>query len=119
VNKFNDYFLTIVDHIIDSSKVSKTGQPTHDNYLNYMSQIYKGSLSNIRLRHASTCEIEEIIKSLKAKYSYEYDEIPATVLEISAPFVSSPLTYIVNKSLLQVLSNSIIQLSSTANCTEK
>jgi hypothetical protein len=92
-NKFDDYFLTI------SSKVSKTGQPVHDNYLNYMPQTYKGPLSNIQFRHTSTHEIEEIIKSLKAKHSYGYDEIPATILKVSVPFISSPLTYTVNKSL--------------------
>jgi hypothetical protein len=63
-----------------------------------MSQTYKGLLPNIRFSHTSTHEIEGIIKSLKAKHSYGYDEIPTTILKVSAPFISSPLTYIVNKS---------------------
>jgi hypothetical protein len=58
-----------------------------------------GPLSNIRFRHTTTHEIEEIIKSLKAKYSHGYNEIPAAILKASAPYISSPLTYIVNKSL--------------------
>jgi hypothetical protein len=49
-----------------------------------MSQTYKGPLPNIRFSH----EIEEIIKSLKAKHSYGYNEIPATILKVSAPFLS-------------------------------
>jgi hypothetical protein len=73
---FNDYFITIVDNIYGSSRVSKTGQPTHDNYLNSMLQTYKGLLSKIQFRHTSTHETEGVIKSLKAKHSYGYDEIP-------------------------------------------
>jgi hypothetical protein len=46
----------------------------------------------------STLEIEEIIKSLKAKHSYGYDEIPTTILKVIVLFISSPLTYIVKKS---------------------
>jgi hypothetical protein len=58
-------FLTIVDNIIASRRASKTDQSTHDNYLNYILQTHKGPLPNIRFRHTSTCEIEEIIKSVK------------------------------------------------------
>jgi hypothetical protein len=64
-----------------------------------MTQTSKGLLTSIRSRHTSTREIEKIIKSLKAKHSYGYDEIPTTILKVSAPFISSPLTYICNRSL--------------------
>jgi hypothetical protein len=63
-----------------------------------MTQTSKGPLTSIRPRHTSTHEKEEIIKSLKAKHSYGYDEIPTTILKISALF-SSPLTHICNGSL--------------------
>ncbi|PNF35146.1 hypothetical protein B7P43_G09274 [Cryptotermes secundus] len=95
----NDYFVTVAEDIIDNTSISKTGQPMHDNYLNYMSSMFTSPLSNIRPKHASTHEIEGIIKSLKAKYSHGYDEIPVAILKASALFISSPLTYIVNKSL--------------------
>jgi hypothetical protein len=65
-DSLNGYFITIVDNIYDSSRVSKTGQPTHDICLNYMIKT-----SKIRCRHTSTSEIEEIIKFLKARYSYK------------------------------------------------
>jgi hypothetical protein len=45
-------------------------------------------------------EIENIIKSLKAKESYGYDGITTKILKISAPFISSPLSYIFNKSMI-------------------
>ena len=40
-----------------------------------------------------------IVKSLKSKNSCGFDKIPITILELSAPFIVSPLTYICNKSL--------------------
>jgi len=39
-------------------------------------------------------EINKIIKSLKTKDSYGYDEISTRILKISAPFISPPLTFI-------------------------
>jgi hypothetical protein len=43
-------------------------------------------------------EIEKIIKSLKAKNAHGYDEISVKILKRIARFISSPLTYIFNKS---------------------
>jgi len=37
---------------------------------------------------------------LKIKESYGYDEVSTKILKISAPFISSPLSYICNKSML-------------------
>jgi hypothetical protein len=48
----------------------------------------------------STKEIERIINSLKIKESSGYDEISTKILKTSAPFISSPLSYICNKSML-------------------
>jgi len=45
----------------------------------------------------TTSEIENIIKTLKPKNSYGYDEISNKLLKISVPFISSPLNYICNK----------------------
>ena len=47
----------------------------------------------------TTEEIEQIIKSLKTKNSYGYDEIFTKILKISCPFISSPINYICNKML--------------------
>jgi len=44
----------------------------------------------------TTKEIGEIIKSLKTKNSYGYDEISTQILKISCPFISSPINYICN-----------------------
>ena len=50
-------------------------------------------------KSCSTKEIISIIKSLKTKNSFGYDEISTKILKISATFISSPLTYICNKSI--------------------
>jgi hypothetical protein len=44
-------------------------------------------------------EINKIIKSLKIKDSYGYDEISTRILKISAQFIASPLTFICNQIL--------------------
>ena len=48
----------------------------------------------------STKESEKIINFLKIKESSGYDEISTKILKISAPFISSPLSYICIKSML-------------------
>jgi hypothetical protein len=45
----------------------------------------------------TTKEIERIIKSLKTKYSYGYNEISTKILKIRGPYTSSPMNYICNK----------------------
>jgi Notch-like protein len=50
-------------------------------------------------RYTSTKEIEKIIKSLKTINAYGYDEISVKILKWGAPFISSTITYIFNKSL--------------------
>ena len=46
-----------------------------------------------------TEEIKQIIKSLKTKNSYGYDEISTKILKIRCPFISSPINYICNKMM--------------------
>jgi hypothetical protein len=44
--------------------------------------------------------LKKIINSLKIKKSSGYDKISTKILKISASFISSPLSYICNKSIL-------------------
>jgi hypothetical protein len=44
-------------------------------------------------------EIENIIKTFKAKDSCRYNLIPMWITKLSAPYISSPLSYICNKIL--------------------
>ena len=99
VNVFNKYFLSIAKNINTiqsehSSHNSDTTTPFH-----YLLQSLKNPFTNINLQSLLTKEVENIIKSLKPKNSSVYDGISTKLLKISSSFVSSPLTYICNKSL--------------------
>jgi hypothetical protein len=52
----------------------------------------------------TTEEIERIIKSLKTKNSYGYDEISTKILKISCPFLNFPINYLCNKIFFGVYS---------------
>jgi hypothetical protein len=54
---------------------------------------------SVRFNYTSTSEVENIIKALKPKDAKGYDEIPIKVLKWCTPFISSPMTYIFNKSI--------------------
>jgi hypothetical protein len=47
-----------------------------------------------------TKEIKNINKYLKSKNSCGYDEISVKILKISCPFITAPLNYICNRSIL-------------------
>jgi hypothetical protein len=53
----------------------------------------------IKYNNISTQEVGKIIKSLKTKNSYGYDEVSVKVLKWSSSFIVSPLTHICNKCL--------------------
>jgi len=50
-------------------------------------------------QYISTKEIENVAKSLKAKESHGYDEIPIKVIKQSISHISSPLAHICNLML--------------------
>ena len=66
--------------------------------MHYLLQLVSNPFPNIKFSNTSTQEIERIINSLQSKSSHGYDEI-STKTKISAPFISSPLNYICNRSL--------------------
>jgi len=64
-----------------------------------MEQAFNKPYPSMEWKYTTTKEIEQIIKSLKTKNSYGYDEISTKILKISCPFISSPLNCICNKTL--------------------
>jgi len=66
---------------------------------NYLITNYNNAFSRINWKYATTYEINKILKSLKTKNLYGFDEIPIKILKLSAPFIISLLTYICNKYL--------------------
>jgi hypothetical protein len=59
-----------------------------------MSQDFTTKYPYMNSKSSTTKEIENIIKALKSKNSQGHDDISTKILNISSPFISSPLNYI-------------------------
>lgn len=94
---FNKYFSTIID-ITNSSKPVTSSTHTSPSY-NYLRHAEGNHYPTMVNETFSTNEIISIIKSLKPKNSFGYNEISPKILKISANYISSPLTYIYNKAI--------------------
>ena len=85
-------------NIIKNIRSSKQNHDTYNNPSYYLLNQPFRDFPNIKFRNTSPKEIENIIRSLKAKGSHGYDEITTEILKITAPSISTPLSYIFNKS---------------------
>jgi hypothetical protein len=88
---FNNYFLAISENIIKNIRSNKLNHDTHNNPNYYLSNQPHRAFPNINFKNTSTKEIENIIRSLKAKGPHGYDGITTKI---------SPLSYIFNKSMI-------------------
>jgi hypothetical protein len=99
-NFVNNYFITVADKITSIDiNVNNIAESDTNNHLNYLSQTFTIPFPKVKFNHSSTKEIGNVIISLKPKNSHGYDDISVKILKTSSPFISSPLTYICNKSL--------------------
>ena len=96
----NTYFSSIIDKIIVNNINNKTDRDNFPTFHHYLEQNYSYPPPPLVIKTFSTKEITSIIKSLKTKNTYSYDEISTKVLKIRATYICSPLTYICNKSVL-------------------
>jgi hypothetical protein len=92
-------FLSIAKNINIKLNDFKSHKLDNTITLHYLLQSFNTPFPNINLKFLSSKEVENIIKSFKTKNSAGYDEISTKLLKISSPFISSPLTYIWNKSI--------------------
>jgi len=97
-NVFNTYFISVADNLL-TKNFSETYTTNNDDPMTYLRQNFQYCQSQIKLKNTTTYEINKIIHSLKNKTSHRYDEISDKILKASAPFILSPLTYIINKVL--------------------
>ena len=97
---FNNYFSTIIDKINKNSENNKTNNGKVPTFHYYLEQNYVHSPPTLVIKTCSTKEVTSIIKVLKTKNSYGFDEISIRLLKISATYICSPLTDICNKSTL-------------------
>ena len=98
-NSFNNNFSTVAEKLMEENHIDTMSQIQNGATLHNIPRNCRHLYPNIKFRYTSTKEIEKIIKSLKTKNAQGYDEISVKILKWSAPFISSPLTYICNKSL--------------------
>jgi uncharacterized membrane-anchored protein YjiN (DUF445 family) len=100
-NAFNEYFSSVAQTVIEDLNKDNNESLTNIDPLYYLDNSYNSSFENIRWHFTSTAEIRKIIKTLKTKSSYGYDEISTKTLKVSTPYIILPLTYICNESLAQ------------------
>jgi hypothetical protein len=97
-NVFNTYFTSVADNLLRKN-FSEIDTENNNDPMFYLRQNYKHCYSQIKLKNTTTYKINKIINSQKNKTSHGYDEISDKILKASAPYILSPLTYIVNKIL--------------------
>jgi len=91
---FNKYFLSINKNILQDVRcANKQGHNINKNPHYYLLNLFHKPFPTIKFKNTSPKEIEKIINSLKIKESSGYDEVSTKILKISAPFISSPLSY--------------------------
>jgi hypothetical protein len=66
---------------------------TDTNPLHYLNNKYNSNFETIKWHYTPTADIRKIIKSLKTKSSYGYDEISTQMLQASMPYIISPLIF--------------------------
>jgi hypothetical protein len=99
-DSFNKYYLSVADNIINNTFNNCNSMDKSRNSSDYLYHIYKTTFPIIKYSPATTKEIEKIINNLKTTNSYGYDEIPVKILKNCTYIITSPLTYIINRSLI-------------------
>jgi hypothetical protein len=74
----------------------------NNTYTENVKEMGKLRYATFQSKPTTTTEIENIIKTLKPKNSYGYDEISTKLLKKNFPFISSSLNYICNEVLKQL-----------------
>ena len=95
---FNKHFVSIAQEMY-TTKLKVNASSNHTNPLHYLTQISNHPFPLINIKYVSISEVVKVTKSLKKKDSYGYDEISTKVLSFSTDYISSPLTYIINRML--------------------
>ena len=90
---FNEYFLNIAHSL--QTHHDKTSSP-----LELLKNAYQPILQSMKVIPVTKGEIINIICSLKSKKSSGYDGISSKVLKLCSVFISAPLSYICNMSII-------------------
>jgi hypothetical protein len=94
----NDYFISIGNKLIKTDN-GKHGNSMTTEFLPFMHQVISNNYPKICDEPSTPKEIEKIIRAFKTEDSCGYDQISLRITKLSAPYISSPLSYICNKML--------------------
>lgn len=92
-NIFSTYFVNAT-HTIEKENLDNTLTA-----LDNLKLSNPKSFPQIHLTPVTANEMKMIMKSLKLKNSFGYDEIPPRIIKISLPYIISPLIYLCNKAM--------------------
>ena len=104
---FNNYFTSIAENIKTTDRnayIQNKNTPdtaNTDTNSQYVKEVKKLRYTTFQSKPTTTTEIENIIKALKPKNSYGYNEISTKLLKLTSPFISSPLNFICNKVIIK------------------
>ena len=88
--EFNNFFSTV------GEKLNKSCKAPNQSFAKY---LQKPQVSSFFLQPVTTHEVLNIVKSLKNKYSYGFDEISTNLIKSVIQYILEPLTFIFNLSL--------------------
>jgi hypothetical protein len=99
---FNEYSVAIAENAKRQSKnnLINDDNSSIDIHTYFMEQAFNKPYPSMECKCTRTKDIEQIIKSLKTKNSYGYNEILTKILKIINNFICFPLNYVCNKILL-------------------
>ena len=98
---FNKNCLSVTENIFQDVRcTNKQGHNIYKNPNYYVLNLFHKPFPSIMFKNTSPKKNEKIISSLKIKESSGFDEVSTKILKISAPFISSPLRCMCNKSVL-------------------
>jgi len=93
-NLFNEYF-------INATNTHQTNNmSTNSQAISKLYSVFNKPFPQLNLTLINAKEVKDIIRTLKWKSSYGYEEIPLKILKISAPYIISLLIYLCNKSMI-------------------
>jgi hypothetical protein len=99
------------NHIQQTNSVALSPRANY-NHIQFINHAFGNPFHNTENKYSTIKEIEQIINSLKTKNSFGCDGISSKILKLSAPFISSPISYAIYKLTTEILNSMNSKLAS-------